>query len=114
MIVRHFPFNIGRSGANDLQLEDEGVWEKHLTLEFQGRKQFSVQTAAGALVALNQESVQSAPLRNGDILSVGSVKLQFWLAPTTQRSLKLRESLVWGLLLVVTAAQLALICWLSH
>jgi len=113
-VVRRFPFSIGRSAGNDLLLDDDGIWEKHLTLEFQGREQFVVQTAAGALVALNQQSVQSAPLRNGDILSLGSVKLQFWLAATSQRSLKLRESMVWSLLAAVTAAQLALIYWLSH
>lgn len=114
MIVRHFPFNIGRSAGNDLRLEDEGVWDKHLTLEIQGKDQFFARTAEGALVTLNLESVQSAPLRNGDVLSVGSVKLQFWLAPTRQRSLKVREFLVWGLLLAVTAVQLALIYWLSR
>jgi pSer/pThr/pTyr-binding forkhead associated (FHA) protein len=113
-VVRRLPFSIGRSGGNDLQLDDEGVWEKHLTLEFQGGDQFVAQTAAGALVALNHEPVLCVPLRNGDVLSLGSVKLQFWLAATSQRGLKLRESLVWGLLAAVTAAQLALIYWLCH
>jgi pSer/pThr/pTyr-binding forkhead associated (FHA) protein len=95
-------------------LDDDGVWENHLTLEFQGSEQFVVQTTGGALVSVNQQPVQSLPLRNGDIISLGSVKLQFWLAATSQRSLKLRESLVWGLLAVVTGSQVALIYWLSH
>jgi hypothetical protein len=72
------------------------------------------QTVPGALLALNQQSVETAPLRNGDILTLGSVKLQFWLAPARQRGLKFRESLAWGLLAVVTLTQLALIYWLDY
>jgi hypothetical protein len=112
-IVRRFPFSVGRAGDSDLQLEDEGVWEKHLTIEFELPESFVVQTAPGALVTLNQQAVQVSALRNGDLLALGSVKLQFWLAATRQRGLALRESLVWGLLAVVTLAQLALICWLN-
>ncbi len=111
-IVRHFPFRVGRSAGNHLQLDDDGVWEQHLTLEFQDPGQFVVQTAAGALLAVNQQPVQTLPLRNGDVLSLGSVKLQFWLAATSQGSLKLREFFVWSLLAAVTAAQLVLIYWL--
>jgi pSer/pThr/pTyr-binding forkhead associated (FHA) protein len=111
-IVRRFPFRVGRAADSDLQLDDDGVWDRHLTLEFQAPENLVVQTAAGALVTLNQQAVRTATLRNGDVLSLGSVKLQFWLAATRQRGLKLRESLVWGLLTVVTLTQLALICWL--
>jgi pSer/pThr/pTyr-binding forkhead associated (FHA) protein len=113
-VVRRFPFSIGRSAGSDLSLEDEGVWERHLTLEFQNQEQFVAQTVPGALLALNQQSVETAPLRNGDILTLGSVKLQFWLAPARQRGLKFRESLAWGLLAVVTLTQLALIYWLDY
>ena len=111
-IVRRFPFSVGRSVRNHLQLDDDGVWDEHLTLEFQEPGQFVVQTAAGALLAVNQQLVQSAPLRNGDVLSLGSVKLQFWLAATSQGSLKFREFVVWGLLAAVTATQVLLIYWL--
>ena len=113
-VVRRFPFSVGRSAGNDLQLDDDGVWDNHLTLEFPGSEQFVVQTAGGALVAVNQNPIQSSPLRNGDIISLGSVKLQFWLAPTSQRSLKLREFMVWSLLSVVTGVQVALIYWLRR
>jgi len=101
--VRRFPFSIGRAADSDLPLDDDGVWERHLTLEFQPPDKIVMQTAAGALVTLN-----------GDLLTLGSVRLQFWLAPTRQRSLKLRESLVWTLLAVVTLTQLGLIYWLSR
>jgi hypothetical protein len=113
-MVRRFPFSVGRATGSDLKLDDDGVWDRHLTLEFQHPESVVVQTAAGALVTLNQKPVQTGALRNGDLLSLGSVKLQFWLAPTCQRGLKLRESLVWALLVTVTLAQLALIGWLIH
>ncbi len=32
--VRRFPFRIGRDRGNDLQLNDDGTWDQHLTLEF--------------------------------------------------------------------------------
>lgn len=111
-IVRRFPFSIGRASGNHLQLEDDGVWENHLTLEIQDRENFVVAAAAGALLAVNLQPQQAATLRNGDIISLGSVKLQFWLAPTTQRGLRLREAFVWSLLVAVTLTQLVLIYWL--
>jgi pSer/pThr/pTyr-binding forkhead associated (FHA) protein len=112
-IVRRFPFSVGRSPGNHLQLDEAGVWDKHLTLEWVDAVQLVVLAESGALVAVNQQPVVEAVLRNGDILSLGSVKLQFWLAPTRQGSLTLREAMVWGLLATVTAAQVALIYWLG-
>ena len=29
-VARHFPFRIGRAAGNELQLEDDGVWDQHL------------------------------------------------------------------------------------
>jgi len=113
-IVRRFPFSVGRAPGNHLQLDETGVWDQHLTLEWVDTVQLVVRAESGALVAVNQEAVVEAVLRNGDILSVGSVKLQFWLAPTRQRGLKLREAMVWGLLVAVTIGQLALIYWLGN
>src|SRR5665213_1163112 len=110
--VRHFPFHIGRTPQNQLQLEDDGVWDRHLTLQFQKDEGFKITTGAGALIAVNGESVQNKILRNGDIITFGSVKLQFWIAAAKQRGLRLRESFVWALLLAVTLGQFALMYWL--
>jgi len=113
-IARRFPFSLGRSPGNDLQLDEAGVWDKHLTLAWVEADQLVMLAESGALVAINQQPMVEAVLRNGDILSVGSVKLQFWLAPTRQGSLRLREAMVWGLLATVTAGQVALIYWLGN
>ncbi len=113
-IVRRFPFSIGRSPGNHLQLEDSGVWDSHLVLEWVDRVNYAVRTEGEALLSINQQSQKRAVLRQGDILAVGSVKLQFWLAPPAQRGLTLREAVVWSLLVAVTATQLALIYWLGY
>jgi pSer/pThr/pTyr-binding forkhead associated (FHA) protein len=112
-VVRHFPFRIGRAPQNDLQLEDDGVWDSHLTLELQrDNKRFTLAVAPDALATVNNQAIQTAPLRNGDIISFGSVKMQFWLAAVKQRGLRLRELFVWLILIAVTAAQFFLIYWL--
>ena len=110
--ARRFPFRIGRAPGNDLQLDDDGIWDQHLTLEFNRQKGFTLATASNALAAINGEPVQTAILRNGDVITLGSAKLQFWLAAARQHSLRLREAFVWGLLVAITAAQFALIYWL--
>jgi hypothetical protein len=110
--ARHFPFHIGRAPGNELQLDDDGVWDQHLTLEFDRRNGFTLVTAPQALAAVNGESVQTAFLRSGDIITVGSAKFQFWLAAARQRGQRVREAFVWALLTAVTATQFALIYWL--
>jgi len=111
-VVRRFPFRIGRASGSDLQLTDDGAWDQHLTLEFHRREGFKLMTAQNALVMVNSKPVQTALLHNGDIITIGSVKLQFWLAAARQRGLWLRERLVWALLLAVVLGQLALVYWL--
>lgn len=111
-VVRRFPFCVGRGSENDLQLDDDGTWDEHLTLEFQRRDGFTLAVAPNALVMVNNQPVQTALLHNGDIITFGSVKLQFWLAATRQRGLRLRERFVWLLLAAVVLCQFALIYWL--
>jgi pSer/pThr/pTyr-binding forkhead associated (FHA) protein len=110
--ARRFPFRIGRAAGNELQLDDDGIWDQHLTLEFNRQKGFTLATAPDALATINGGLVQTVILRNGDIITLGSAKLQFWLATARQRGLLPREAFVWVLLAAVTAAQFALIYWL--
>jgi pSer/pThr/pTyr-binding forkhead associated (FHA) protein len=108
-VVRRFPFRIGRAPDNDLRLEAPGVWDNHLTLEFQKSEGFVLRTAPDAFAAVNDQPLASARLRNGDTVSFGSAKIQFWLAAPRQRGLRLRELFVWLLLLAITAFQFVLI-----
>ena len=111
-VARRFPFRIGRGPENGLQLEDDGVWDQHLTLEFQPQSGFNLATAPNALATVNGEPVQNTHLRNGDTITVGSVKLQFWLAAAAQGNLRVREAFVWLLVVVVTAGEFTLLYWL--
>ena len=111
-VVRHFPFRVGRAAGNDLQLDDAGVWDRHLALECQRNEGFKLVTCPDALATVNNQPVQTARLRNGDIITLGSVKLQFWLATVRQRGLRTRELFVWTLVTAVTTAQFVMIYWL--
>ena len=111
-VARRFPFHIGRAAGNELQLEDDGVWDRHLTLEFEREAGFTLTTAASALASVNSHPAQTALLRNGDLITLGSVQLQFWLGAARQRGLLAGEFFVWLLVIAVTIAQFALIYWL--
>jgi Inner membrane component of T3SS, cytoplasmic domain len=108
-VVRRFPFHIGRAAENELPLQDEGVWDCHLTLEFQKEQGIILHVSDNAFAAINEEPQTSARLRNGDIISFGSAKIQFWLAAPRQHTLRLRELSFWLLLAAVTSFQFFLI-----
>lgn len=107
--VRHFPFRLGRAAENDLCLDDDGVWDHHWNLEFQKKEGFILNSAEGAFTTVNDAPQTHARLRNGDIISFGSAKIQFWLAPPRQHGLRFRELCVWLLLAAITAGQFILI-----
>lgn len=110
--ARRFPVRVGRAPKNDLKLEDDGVWEEHFQLALNPAEGFTLASHPGAIVTVNQEPVQSARLRNGDLITAGSAKLCFRLGDTLQRGLRLREWFVWTLIIGVCLGQVALIYWL--
>ena len=75
LIASHFPFCIGRASGNDLQLDDDGVWDRHLTLEFHPQQGITLTAAPDALVTINNRPVQTALLRNGDVIALGGAPL---------------------------------------
>jgi hypothetical protein len=111
-VVRRFPFHVGRAADNDLSLDAPGIWDYHFALRLQPDEGFTLQTFDEAFAAVNDHAQTSARLGNGDIISFGSAKLQFWLAPPRQRGLRLRELFIWLLLILITLGQGALIYWL--
>jgi pSer/pThr/pTyr-binding forkhead associated (FHA) protein len=111
-VARRFPVQIGRSASSDLHLQEPGIWDEHLRVDFQPSAGFILNTLPDALAAVNGQTIQKAPLRNGDIIEIGSLKLQFWLSETTQRGLRLREGLTWFAIAAISLGQVALIYWL--
>jgi pSer/pThr/pTyr-binding forkhead associated (FHA) protein len=108
-VIRHFPFRIGRAEGCELRLSDNGVWDDHLTLQFQKQVGFIMKATRDAFVAVNDQPQLSGRLHNGDILSFGSVKIQFWIAAPRQQGLRFRELFVWMLLATITIIQISLI-----
>ena len=111
-LARRFPVRLGRSGRADLQLDDEGVWDRHLQLDFRPGEGFVLKTEPDALATVNGEAAHQAVLRNGDAIDLGSARIQFWLGEVRQRGLRFREVLTWTGLAAVTLAQVALVYWL--
>jgi pSer/pThr/pTyr-binding forkhead associated (FHA) protein len=111
-VARHFPVRIGRATGADLRLEEQGVWDEHFQITLDGRQGFTVETQPNALATVNGQPTQQSVLRNGDLIEIGSLKIQFWLGEAAQRGLKIREGLVWSIIAAVTLGQIALVYWL--
>ncbi len=111
-LARRFPVRIGRSTASDLRLEDHGVWDEHLELTLDLAQGLLLTPQPGALVTVNRQAVQTAQLRNGDSIEIGSVQMRFWLAETAQRGLHIREWFAWTLIAVISLGEVLLIYWL--
>ncbi len=109
VLAKRFPWQIGRARAADLRLEEDGIWDQHLTLALQPAQGFSLHLHPNARATVNGQSFQTIRLRNGDLIEAGPVKIQFWLSETRQAGLRLRETLTWLGLIGLCALQLAII-----
>jgi hypothetical protein len=107
--ARRFPVRVGRSTAADLQLEEEGVWDQHLRLDFHPAEGITLTAQPNAFVTVNGHPLQQTVLRNGDIITFGSQRVQFWLSETRQRGLRFREGLTWVAIAAISLGQVGLI-----
>ncbi len=112
MVVRRFPFYVGRSTACGLSLDDPGVWEKHFQIQLISLEGFTLVTEPSTTVVMDGKTVQQAALRNGDVIEIGLAKILFGLSATQQKSLGLREWLTWMALALLCLSQFALIYYL--
>lgn len=111
-VGRRFPVQIGRSAKAQLQLEEDGVWDEHLQLDLSPGEGFVLAVHGQALASVNGEPIHETTLRNGDLIQIGSSKLQFWLGETRQVSLGWREWVLWSGIAIVSLGQVGLIYWL--
>jgi pSer/pThr/pTyr-binding forkhead associated (FHA) protein len=112
IVAGRFPFRIGRSPRSDLCVEDAGVWDQHLELDVDVRDGFSLSLQGNALATVNGQPFQQVCLKNGDLIEIGSLRMQFTLSETTQCAFRLREALTWTGLAALFATQIGLIYWL--
>ena len=108
-MARRFPVQIGRAAGSDLQLEESGVWDRHLQLRLEGQEGFVLAAMPNAVATVNRQPLQAAHLQNGDLIEFGSVRLQFWLAETRQCGLQMREGFVWTLIAAVSLLEIAMV-----
>ena len=111
--ARRFPVRVGRAAEADFRSEEDGVWDDHLRVQFRSSEGYVLETGKGALARVNgQELKEPAALRNGDLIEIGSLRLQFWLTPPRQRGLRVRETLTWVFIGAMCLVQVGLIYWL--
>ena len=111
-VARRFPVRIGRAASADLRLEEDGVWDEHLHLEFDVAEGLILETFPNASATVNGQPLQRTVLRNGDLIELGSVKMLFSLSKTRQTGLRLREGLTWAAIAVISLGQVFLVYWL--
>jgi hypothetical protein len=112
--ARRFPFQVGRSAAAGLSLEDDGVWDCHLKIELHSAHGAVLRASPEGFTAVNGQAVKEAHLRNGDIIEAGSVKILVGFSPVSQRSLRFREWFTWVALGALCLGQVALVYWLAE
>ncbi len=108
------PFVVGRNKEADFRLEEEGVWDRHLQFDLRMPDGFILTASPAALATINGRPIRETPVRNGDLIEIGPVKLRFWLGQTRQLDFRWRECLTWIALAALCAAQLALVYGLSR
>jgi predicted component of type VI protein secretion system len=106
-----FPIRAGREPGLDLTLEDAGVWQRHFQIDWR-EEGLVLQVEPQALLSVNGAPVQSATLRNGDVITLGALRIRLGLSPVRQSSLALREWLTWLGLVALCLGQVALVYWL--
>jgi predicted component of type VI protein secretion system len=108
---KRYPVRVGRSSAADLSLDEDGVWDSHFEVTFT-KEGLLLKTCPNAWVTVNEESVNERLLSNGDVISIGALKLRFGLSAMRQRSLALREWATWAGLAGICLLQVWMIYWL--
>jgi pSer/pThr/pTyr-binding forkhead associated (FHA) protein len=112
-VIDRFPWIIGRSQSADYCLTEGGVWDRHLRVGLDFEKGFTLELLEGALGTLNGEPFRQAILKNGDVLVLGSAKIQLWLSEVRPRAGWWKEWLTWISILLLTAFQIWLISWVG-
>jgi len=107
--ARHFPFRIGRSANANLQLQEDGVWDRHLELFLDPAAGYVLSASPNAIAAINGHPVSRTVLRNGYTVEIGSLKIRFWLGAVRQYALGIREGLMWMAFAAIAGVEIALI-----
>jgi predicted component of type VI protein secretion system len=107
------PLTVGRGEQADLSLDEPGIWPAHCKIMWLPDGMI-LQVEPNAIASVNGVALERAPLRNGDLISLGGVSLRFSFAPTRQPSIAWREWLTWFGLGALCLLQIAAIYLLNR
>jgi hypothetical protein len=107
--VPKLPFQVGRAASSTLILDDPAVWDQHFQITWPKADTLVLHSEKKAVTFVNGTKVDESPLREGDLIEAGSVKMRFGFASVKQKSLLTRESLTWLGLAALSLGQVALI-----
>lgn len=111
-VARRFPVRLGRGKRCQLKLDDPGIWDDHIHLDFSRQEGIVARVQGDALALVNGTPIRDAILQNGDVLDLGAARVQFWLSPTRQANMAWREWATWLGIAAICALQIALVYWL--
>jgi hypothetical protein len=92
----------------DLSLDDPGVWQRHFLIDWRPEG-LVLEAEPDALLSVNDSPARQTVLRNGDIITLGALKIRFSFSPVRQSSLAPREWMTWIALGALCLGQVALV-----
>lgn len=111
--AREFPWKLGRAASSNLVLTAPGVWDEHAEIILLPGEGFHLRANAEALTTINGKPALEGRLRNGDMLGIAGEVIQIFLSSPQPGDLRCREAVTWLGLLILLAAQVYAIYWLS-
>jgi len=74
-------FSIGRTDDNDIVLDDSSVSRRHAKITKDGDRYLLADLGSHNGTALNDVFIRSAPLKDGDQIKIGEIRLKFFFEP---------------------------------
>ena len=113
--VRRFPFSVGRHASADLRSSASGIWDEHFQLDYRSSEGIVLVPGNGGKTSVDSHPIEGPTvLRNGAVISAGSLRIQLNIADPEIRSYRYREFLTWGTVATLGILQLWLMSSLPH
>lgn len=109
ILVRQFPFRVGRIDSMDLVCSDPGVWDEHFQIDYGKGVGWEISSLADAGTLVGTELLsESVRLLNGQVITAGALRIKFNLADPALRPFQWRERLTWVAIVLLLAGEVAL------
>jgi predicted component of type VI protein secretion system len=109
LVRQRLPVVVGRDTGVDLQLDEPGIWGRHLEVALGPDGTFVARPQSPGIAWVNGEPAAETRLRNGDLIELGPAKLRFSLSATRQVSFRAREFFTWTAVGLLCLAQVLVI-----